>query len=111
MLRNALNQTNANLAVPNATSGQPSASTSRSSLASTPLSGVSPSSSTSNVPVTTRAAAPVANTTANALINLAPQLAQMRELGITDEIVAIQALEATNGDVQAAINIIFSDVN
>lgn len=107
MLRNALNQTNSNLSVPSATSGQPSASTSHSSLASTPLSGVSPSSSTSNVPATNRPP----NSTANTLINMAPQLAQMRELGISDEIVAIQALEATNGDVQAAINIIFSDVN
>jgi hypothetical protein len=35
----------------------------------------------------------------------------MRDLGINDEIVAIQALEATNGDVQAALNLIFSDSN
>ncbi len=41
----------------------------------------------------------------------ATQLQQMRDLGINDEIVAIQALEATDGDVQAAINIIFSDNN
>ncbi|CAG2180462.1 unnamed protein product [Oppiella nova] len=39
----------------------------------------------------------------------ASQLQQLRDLGINDEIVAIQALEATDGDVQAAINIIFSD--
>ncbi|OTF72989.1 hypothetical protein BLA29_004787 [Euroglyphus maynei] len=50
-------------------------------------------------------------TPAQILIGLAPQLRQMRELGITDDIVAIQALEATNGDVQAAINIIFSDMS
>jgi hypothetical protein len=35
----------------------------------------------------------------------------MRDLGINDDIVAIQALEATNGDVQAALNLIFSDNN
>ncbi|KAH7640793.1 uncharacterized protein LOC124495856 [Dermatophagoides farinae] len=50
-------------------------------------------------------------TPAQILIGWAPQLRQMRELGITDDIVAIQALEATNGDVQAAINIIFSDMS
>ena len=49
--------------------------------------------------------------TAQILIGWAPQLRQMHELGITDDIVAIQALEATNGDVQAALNIIFSDNN
>ena len=36
---------------------------------------------------------------------------QLRDLGINDEIIALQALEATDGDVQAAINIIFSDNN
>ena len=36
------------------------------------------------------------------------QVEQMREMGITDENVARQALLATNGDMQAAINLIFS---
>ncbi|KAH9410428.1 PREDICTED: ubiquitin-like protein 7 [Rhagoletis zephyria] len=56
------------------------------------------------------APAPVSQppSSASRIIGWAPQLRQMRELGITDDIVAIQALEATNGDVQAAINIIFS---
>ncbi len=45
------------------------------------------------------------------LRNWSTQLQQMRDLGINDEIVAIQALEATNGDVQAALNLIFSDSN
>ncbi|KAF7494809.1 hypothetical protein SSS_09779 [Sarcoptes scabiei] len=48
---------------------------------------------------------------AQILIGWAPQLRQMHELGITDDIVAIQALEATDGDVQAAINLIFSDMS
>lgn len=51
----------------------------------------------------------VPRTAAQILIGWAPQLTQLRELGITDDIVAIQALEATNGDIQAAINIIFGD--
>src|SRR6218665_3673647 len=45
------------------------------------------------------------------LIDRLPQLQAMRELGITDEIVAIQALEAANGDLEIAINIIFSEDN
>lgn len=45
------------------------------------------------------------------LIDRLPQLQAMRELGITDEIVAIQALEAANGDLEVAINIIFSEDN
>ena len=36
------------------------------------------------------------------------QVEQMREMGITDENVARQALMATNGDLQAAIDLIFS---
>ncbi|XP_052793688.1 ubiquitin-like protein 7 [Mya arenaria] len=35
------------------------------------------------------------------------QIQQMREMGITDENVARQALQATNGDLQAAIDLIF----
>ncbi|XP_063223401.1 ubiquitin-like protein 7 [Bacillus rossius redtenbacheri] len=38
----------------------------------------------------------------------AVHLQQMRELGLTDDAVNIQALEATGGDVQAAINLVFS---
>ncbi|UYV68234.1 UBL7 [Cordylochernes scorpioides] len=36
------------------------------------------------------------------------QLQQMREMGITDEAVSVQALEATGGDVNAAIDFIFN---
>lgn len=50
---------------------------------------------------------PSSNTTRN----FASQLQQMRDLGITEEAIALQALEATNGDVQAAVNLIFSDFN
>ena len=35
-------------------------------------------------------------------------LPQMRELGITDDNLSIRALQATNGDVQAAVNLIFA---
>lgn len=37
------------------------------------------------------------------------QLQQMHEFGISDDAICIQALEATNGDVQAAINLVFSE--
>ena len=36
-------------------------------------------------------------------------LQQLREMGITDENVARQALAATGGDIQAAIDLIFGD--
>ena len=36
------------------------------------------------------------------------ELQQMREMGISDAAVCEQALEATNGDVQLALNIIFN---
>lgn len=52
-----------------------------------------------------------ASSTAATLRNWSTQLQQLRDLGINDEIVAIQALEATNGNVQSAIDIIFSDNN
>lgn len=35
-------------------------------------------------------------------------LPQMRELGITDNGLSLRALQATNGDVQAAVNLIFA---
>ena len=35
-------------------------------------------------------------------------LPQMRELGITDDSLSLRALQATNGDVQAAVNLIFA---
>lgn len=41
--------------------------------------------------------------------DMSQQIAQMREIGLTDENVCLQALYATNGDVQAAIELIFSD--
>lgn len=77
--------------------------------------------STSTAPVTPTATTPPVSTPSTSLgrgpsvserMNLwAKQLQQMRDMGITDQIVAIQALEATNGDVQAAVNIIYSDQN
>ncbi|XP_076444318.1 ubiquitin-like protein 7 isoform X2 [Babylonia areolata] len=42
---------------------------------------------------------------------LEAQLQQLRDMGITDENVARQALTATNGDLQAALEIIFADEN
>ncbi|XP_008544306.1 ubiquitin-like protein 7 [Microplitis demolitor] len=40
--------------------------------------------------------------------NLETQLAQMHEIGLRDDTINIQALEFTNGDVQAAIELVFS---
>ena len=39
---------------------------------------------------------------------LSRQLQQMHELGLTDDAVNLQALQATGGDVHAAIDIVFS---
>lgn len=39
---------------------------------------------------------------------LAPQLQQMREMGLRDDVVNVQALQATSGDVQSAIELVFS---
>ena len=96
MLRNALQSSTSSLSQPN-------------SQISGPESGIQPSSSLHMDRESQSQPSP--RSTAQILIGWAPQLRQMRELGITDDIVAIQALEATNGDVQAAINIIFSDFN
>ncbi len=35
-------------------------------------------------------------------------LPQMRELGITDDGLSLRALQATNGDVQAAVNLVYA---
>ena len=40
--------------------------------------------------------------------NLDESLQLMREMGIPDEDLSRQALQATNGDVQAAVNLIFA---
>ena len=77
----------------------------------TPQATPNPATPVATQPAATSQGQPQQRTIAQTLIGWAPQLRQMRELGITDDIVAIQALEATNGDVQAAINIIFSDFN
>lgn len=48
---------------------------------------------------------PVRNPT-RPIRNWSNELARLRELGITDETYSIQVLEATDGDVEAAVNII-----
>ena len=35
-------------------------------------------------------------------------LPQMRELGITDDNLSLRALQATNGDIEAALNLIYA---
>ena len=41
-------------------------------------------------------------------IHFQSQLAQMRDMGITDEAAARQALLVTGGDLQAALDLLFS---
>lgn len=48
------------------------------------------------------------NTNAPAIENVEESLQLMREMGIPDEELSLQALQATNGDVQAAVNLIFA---
>lgn len=60
------------------------------------------SSSSASTSVTSPAANPV-----NPIEQYASQIQQMRELGVTDEVAMIEALQLTNGDVQAALNLVF----
>lgn len=40
--------------------------------------------------------------------NVEESLQLMREMGIPDEELSLQALQATNGDVEAAVNLIYA---
>lgn len=40
---------------------------------------------------------------------LQTQLQQLRDMGITDEALARRALQATGGDLQAALDMLFGD--
>jgi hypothetical protein len=62
-------------------------------------------SSTPAVPPSRSQAVPTAPPTSR---DWSAELRQMRELGITDELQCIQALEATNGNVEQALDIIFN---
>ena len=42
-------------------------------------------------------------------VNMARQLQQMHDLGINDENLCLRALRAADGDVQAAVDLIFSE--
>ncbi|KAI5724904.1 hypothetical protein M8J77_008563 [Diaphorina citri] len=67
-------------------------------------SGAGPSASSSSV-----TSPAVANPNPiNPMEQYASQIQQMRELGLTDELVVVQALQLTNGDVTAAVNLVFS---
>lgn len=72
--------------------------------------------STSNSPSTSRQtitrdmmseAVASARSVAQTSSHMQSQLQQLRDMGITDDALSLQALSATNGDVQAALNIIF----
>jgi ABC-type branched-subunit amino acid transport system substrate-binding protein len=42
---------------------------------------------------------------------MSQQLQQMREMGLRDQVFNLQALQITNGDVQAAIELVMSSGN
>lgn len=51
------------------------------------------------------------STTADFRAQYAQELIQMREMGLLDEAVNLQALQICNGDLEAAINLVFSSSN
>lgn len=76
---------------------QPADASAPSSASSAPVSNVVPA-----------AAAATQAPAGNQRRDWSRELRQMRDMGITDEAICIQALEAVNGDVQMALNIIFN---
>ena len=78
------------------------------------MGGATPSSSSSNA--SRDAAAAPAPSSADSRLSEDAQLRaqfdrhlpQMRELGIADDSLSLRALQATNGDIQAAVNLIFA---
>ncbi|XP_012274505.1 ubiquitin-like protein 7 [Orussus abietinus] len=60
------------------------------------------------VPVVPPPVAPILPPVLPQFADLQRQLAQMHEIGLQDDAVNVQALQFTNGDVQAAIDLVFS---
>lgn len=56
----------------------------------------------------TASLSPILPTISSQATDLQRQLAQMHEMGLQDDILNVQALQFTNGDVQAAIELVFS---
>ncbi|XP_053202525.1 ubiquitin-like protein 7 [Panonychus citri] len=81
------------------------------SSVSNPLSGQLGATATPPQPTPQASSAPLLQSTQQSLSrsDMSHQIGQMRELGLTDENVCLQALIATNGDVQAAVELIFSE--
>uniref|UniRef100_A0A8D8VGC0 Ubiquitin-like protein 7 n=2 Tax=Cacopsylla melanoneura TaxID=428564 RepID=A0A8D8VGC0_9HEMI len=73
---------------------------------STPGTATASSSSAPSTSVTS----PTANVSpgVNLIEQYASQIQQMRDMGLSDELVMVQALQLTNGDVSAAVNLVFS---
>jgi hypothetical protein len=114
MLRQALGITNASAEA---------ASTSNDTTTTAPSSGSSSDQRSSTVRTAASTAQAIgshnsvpSNATSAAFGRIAPsrnwtaQLEQMHQLGLNDDAVNVQALEASNGEVQAAIELIFSGV-
>lgn len=67
-----------------------------------------PIQSSNNASTPSTPTSTAATTTATQSVNIQRQLAQMHEIGLLDDSVNLQALQITNGDVQAAIELVFS---
>lgn len=63
--------------------------------------------SSSGSALSTSVASPAVAAPVNPMTQYASQMQQMRELGVTDEVAMIEALQLTNGEVQAALNLVF----
>lgn len=93
-----------------ASAGIPQASTSRSHNLSSPGPSTSSGTSTSRQTITrdmVREAMASARSVAHTSSQMQSQLQQLRDIGITDDALSLQALSATGGDVQAALELIF----
>lgn len=109
-------------ALANATNNYPSPSASTNSSASVitnemftqamqqAFASVTPQQQSTNTTTTTTANSETGETLEAIRRRLAPQLQQMREMGLTNDVINVQALQATSGDVQAAIDLVFSGV-
>ncbi|CAH3029080.1 unnamed protein product [Porites evermanni] len=93
-----------------ASAGIPQASTSRSHSLSSAGPSTSSGTSTSRQTITrdmVREAMASARSVAHTSSQMQSQLQQLRDMGITDDALSLQALSATGGDVQAALELIF----
>ncbi|KAI0215016.1 hypothetical protein LSAT2_032964 [Lamellibrachia satsuma] len=89
-------------------SGTPAPQITASQLAAALMATGSTASSTENHPQGSAAQEPISTDFFRQAI-MQEQLQQMREMGITDEAQAQRALQATGGNIEAAIELIFGN--